>query len=228
MRSFIVILFLAFFTNLDGQALKGRVLDKSDNTPIADVQIKLIGKSASTKTNADGDFDLFISLGYPCLVEFSRSGYQTHVLNLDKQPEEEIKLLLASLEIKEAPGVLKDLNTYDVKSVDSKPIYPGCELKGTESDKFDCFQVAVAKYISNNTNYPKAAKKKKLEEVVIVGFEINFDGKVTGVEILRGRYDELNSEAMRVVWSLPIMTPAKKNGENVKVSYQVPVQFSLK
>jgi len=64
--------------------------------------------------------------------------------------------------------------------------------------------------------------------VVIVGFEINFDGKVTGVEILRGRYDELNSEAMRVVWSLPIMTPAKKNGENVKMSYQVPVQFSLK
>ena len=54
MRSSIVILFLAFFTNLDGQALKGRVLDKSDNTPIADVQIKLIGKSASTKTNADG------------------------------------------------------------------------------------------------------------------------------------------------------------------------------
>ena len=72
------------------------------------------------------------------------------------------------------------------------------------------------------------AKKKKLEETVTVGFEINFDGKVTGVEILKGRYDELNIEAMRVVWSLPIMTPAVKNGQDVKMSYQVPVQFSLK
>ena len=101
-------------------------------------------------------------------------------------------------------------------------------MKRTESEKFDCFKLAVAKHVSNNVNYPKAAKKQKLEEVVTVGFEINLDGKVTNVEILKGQHNELNLEAMRVVWSLPDMTPAVKNGQNVKMAYQVQVQISLK
>ena len=228
MRFQLLILFFAFMASANAQKLKGKVLDKATEKPIADVQIKLIGKSSSTKTNSGGDFDLYISLGYPCLVEFSKVGYQTHVMNLGEEPEDGVRLMMASSEIKEVPIVQKDLNTYDAKSVDTKAIYPGCELKSTESEKFDCFQVALANYISKNTKYPKDAKKKKLEETVTVGFEINFDGKVTGVEILKGRYDELNIEAMRVVWSLPIMTPAVKNGQDVKMSYQVPVQFSLK
>ena len=228
MRFSLFILLFTFFTNLNGQELKGRVLDKTDNKPLVDVQIKLIGKSASAKTNVNGDFNLFISLGYPCLVEFSKAGYQTEVLNLEEQPETEVELHLVSTVIVEQPIVQLDLNTYDANSVDVKAVFPGCELKGTEGEKFNCFKVAVAKHVSDNVSYPKAAKKQKLEETVTVGFEINLDGKITGVEILKGQHDDLNIEAMRVVWSLPDMTPAVKNGQNVKMAYQVQVQFSLK
>ena len=126
MRSSLVILLMALFANLNGQELKGRVLGKADNMPLADVKIKLIGKSASAVTNSKGDFNLFISLGYPCLVEFTKSGYQTEVLNLKEEPEKEIELHLVSTEIIEEPIVLQDLNTYDTKSVDIKPVFPGC------------------------------------------------------------------------------------------------------
>jgi protein TonB len=228
MRFSLLVLFFGLLTSASAQRLKGKVFDKANGEPISDVQIKLIGKSSSAKTDQKGGFDLYISLGYPCLVEFSKTGYQTSVLNLEKEPETNIELKMASSVIEDAPIILKDLNTYDVKSVDSKPVYPGCELKSSEKDRYDCFQVAMANHIKEEARYPKEAKKKKLEEIVSVGFEINVDGKVTNVEILKGRYDILNIEAMRVVWSLPIMKPAVKNDQEVKMSYQVPVQFSLK
>jgi TonB family protein len=229
MRLVLTFFFLACLFNFaDGQELIGKVIDKDNKEPVADVELQIVGRSVSTNTNQKGDFRLFISLGYPCLVEFSKEGYQSHVLNLKVDPEEDVILELATSNIKQEPQVLQDLQTYDPLDVDSKPVYPGCELKETEAEKFDCFEVAVSKHISKNVNYPKAAKKKKLEETVTVGFEINFDGKVTGVEILKGRYNELNKEAMRVVWSLPIMKPAIKNHQKVKMSYQVPVKFKLK
>ncbi len=227
MRLSTLVLFLSFLTSVNAQKLKGLVLDKVNGESLADVEIKLIGKSSSTTTNQKGEFDLYISLGYPCLVEFSKTGYQKTIMNLEEEPESDIKLLMASSIIVKEAIVQKDLTTYDFKSVDAKPVYPGCGMKSSEQERFDCFKVAVASHIKEEVRYPKEAKKKKLEETVTIGFEINIDGRVTGVEILKGRYDVLNTEAMRVIWSLPIMKPAVKNDQDVKMSYQVPVQFSL-
>lgn len=47
-------------TYMNAQRLKGKVFDKVSKESIADVHIKLIGKSSSAKTDQKGEFDLRI------------------------------------------------------------------------------------------------------------------------------------------------------------------------
>jgi protein TonB len=49
------------------------------------------------------------------------------------------------------------------------------------------------------------------------------------VAIVKGVNPSLDSEAIRVVSSLPkFEKPAKKNGETVSVQFMVPITFALK
>jgi len=63
---------------------------------------------------------------------------------------------------------------------------------------------------------------------VFVGFVIDTKGKVSNVKLLRGVSPALDNEAIRVVKSMPDWTPGRQNGRPVRVSYQVPVNFTLR
>ena len=80
--TFLLSFCLLMFSSINAQELVGKVVDKGTGKPVSDAKVKLVGKSSTTQSKANGEFRLFISMGYPCLVEFSKSGYQTHVLNL--------------------------------------------------------------------------------------------------------------------------------------------------
>lgn len=84
------------------------------------------------------------------------------------------------------------------------------------------------KYLSNNMKYPEQAKAKNIQGRVYVNFVVEKDGKVTNVNILRGIGGGCDEEAIRVVSSMPNWTPGKQRGENVRVSYNLPIKFALK
>ncbi|MDE6795912.1 MAG: energy transducer TonB, partial [Muribaculaceae bacterium] len=50
---------------------------------------------------------------------------------------------------------------------------------------------------------------------------------VTQPKILRGINDALNNEALRVIKSLPRLTPGYAGGKPVKTRYTYPVTFRL-
>ena len=62
---------------------------------------------------------------------------------------------------------------------------------------------------------------------VYVTFVVNKAGKVVNPKIARGVDPSLDKEALRIVSSLPLWKPGKKDGRNVNVSYTVPVNFEL-
>lgn len=99
--------------------------------------------------------------------------------------------------------------------VEQMPIFPG----GDE---------ALRNYVTNNVQYPEEASKKKLQGRVFVSFVVDTNGSTSDVKIARSVHPLLDEEAMRVVKSMPKWSPGKHKGKVVKVSYTIPINFSLK
>ncbi len=99
--------------------------------------------------------------------------------------------------------------------VDTLPKYPG----GVD---------ALMKYLATHIKYPVNAKKAGIQGRVFVNFIINRDGSVSNVRILRGLSPECDAEVIRVVQNMPKWVPGKQKGKNVRVSFNLPVKFSLK
>ncbi|MDD4645677.1 MAG: TonB family protein [Bacteroidales bacterium] len=108
-----------------------------------------------------------------------------------------------------------EVEVVSFATVEEQPLFPG----GDE---------ALLEFIRKNTTYPQEAIDAQVSGRVFVGFVIDQRGKVTNVKLLRGVSQALDNEAMRVVKSMPDWTPGRQNGRPVRVSYQVPVNFTLR
>jgi len=98
---------------------------------------------------------------------------------------------------------------------DVRPKYPGGDM-------------ALRTFIVNKLKYPKEAVEKGLTDIVYVKFLVTKDGKVTDVEVVKGNYEILNNEAIRVVKMMPDFKPALKDDKPVDAYMTIPINFSLK
>lgn len=85
----------------------------------------------------------------------------------------------------------------------------------------------LTNYMIQNLTYPAAAKDANVQGMVVVTFVVSADGKVEGVEILRGIGSGCDEEAVRVISNSGAWTPAKKEGKAVATKMTLPVQFKL-
>ena len=85
----------------------------------------------------------------------------------------------------------------------------------------------LREYILSNTQYPQEAIEKGIEGKVFVYFVVEPDGSVSNVEVRRSLCQSCDEEAVRVVKSLPKFMPGMQNGEVVRVSYVVPIFFTM-
>ncbi len=98
--------------------------------------------------------------------------------------------------------------------IENKPEFPGG-------------QDAMFKFIAEHTKYPEIAKENGITGKVFVQFVIDKDGAVTDVKVIRGIDPYLDKEAVRVVKSMPKWQPGLQRGKPVKVSFQLPINFTL-
>lgn len=99
--------------------------------------------------------------------------------------------------------------------VENMPTFPG----GDE---------ALRNFVANNIQYPDEARAKHIQGRVFVCFVIGLTGAVQDVKIARSVHPLIDAEAIRVVKSMPKWTPGQHRGKTVKVSYTIPINFSLK
>ncbi len=95
------------------------------------------------------------------------------------------------------------------------PVFPG----GNE---------ALRNFIAKNLVYPKEALNNNWQDIVIVKFTVNENGEVENPSIVKGQYDVLNREALKVISKLPKFKPAYVNSKPVSVSMKLPIVFRLK
>lgn len=112
---------------------------------------------------------------------------------------------------KEKPSVGEEV-VFEV--VEEMPEYPG----GLSAFK---------EFLARNIKYPKAAFEAKVEGRVIVQFIINKDGSISAPRVVHSVSPELDSEALRVVKSMPKWKPGKQRGQAVPVKFTAPITFYL-
>ena len=89
-------------------------------------------------------------------------------------------------------------------------------------------QSALLQYINDNVKYPEEARKDHLEGRVVVNFTIERDGSITDVNVVKSAHPILDKEAVRVVESMPKWRPGTRNGESIRVKYNIPIKISPK
>ncbi|WP_421919652.1 TonB family protein [Marinifilum sp.] len=111
---------------------------------------------------------------------------------------------------------LVNLETYSSSYtvVEKMPQFPG----GSKN---------LRKWVARNIKYPVLAVEQGYEGKVFVRFNVNKDGSVSHARIIKGANIELNQEALRVINSMPYWIPGEQYGVKVKVSYTIPIRFTL-
>ena len=83
------------------------------------------------------------------------------------------------------------------------------------------------KWIYKHIKYPKAALESNIQGMVTVWFEVETDGSIDNVKVVRSAHPLLNDEAVRVVKSMPKFKPVIENGMPVKQQFTMIVPFKL-
>ena len=101
---------------------------------------------------------------------------------------------------------------YDV--VEQAPEFPG----GPQ---------AMMQFIKDNLKYPQIAKENGIQGRVILQFVVDETGQVTDPKVIRSIDPSLDTEAIRLVLSMPRWMPGMQDGKAVAVRYTIPVIFKL-
>ncbi len=110
--------------------------------------------------------------------------------------------------------------------VDIMPRFAGCEDKVKEK-RTACASGKMFKYISENIQYPAAAKSAGIEGRAVISFIVDKSGKIRNVEVIKDSGNGMGEEAKRVVKSFPKWIPGIHNEEKVNVKFLIPVNFKL-
>jgi TonB family protein len=86
----------------------------------------------------------------------------------------------------------------------------------------------LGQFLSNNLRYPASAQKANVQGRVFISFVVCEDGSLCDYEILKGVHPDVDREALRVTKAMSgHWQPGVRRGKNVRVKYNLPINFSL-
>ncbi len=86
---------------------------------------------------------------------------------------------------------------------------------------------AFYKFTQQSIQYPPDAAKNRIQGRVYLSFIVERDGSLSEIKIARGVSEDLNAEALRLINTSPKWNPGIQNGRTVRVTYTIPVIFTL-
>ena len=85
----------------------------------------------------------------------------------------------------------------------------------------------LMRYLHKNIKYPTICQKEGIQGRVIVQFIVNEDGSISEAEVIKPVNPLLDSEALRLVYTMPNWIPGKQMGKPVRARFSLPVTFRL-
>lgn len=92
--------------------------------------------------------------------------------------------------------------------------------------QIDCLNQWISRYLRDNIHIPRIVSEMGVSDRLMVNFVISEKGEIESVKILMGEYEDLNEEALRVMRLLPKLSPATQSNRAVKMSMNIPINFS--
>lgn len=146
----------------------------------------------------------------------------TQVIEIVDDEEEVVETETVEMEVEEntevqAPAQQEEevVEEQIFTIVEDMPAFPGGEAE-------------MRKYLGKSIKYPQMAQDAGISGTVFLTFEVDKDGKIKDVKVLRGIGGGCDEEAIRVVKAMPQWTPGKQRGKPVRVQFTLPVKFMLR
>ncbi len=193
--------------------LKGKVVDPNGE-PLPGVTVSYTIKHTGSITDKEGNFEIS-NYNEGDLVNFKDKGYDNVTKSFKNvNGKLSVVVLHPSIEVTLIAPPNKEGEPISFAAVEKLPSFPGGEE-------------GFANYLAKSIRYPKEAKDKKLQGRVIISFIVEKDGKLTNLKVLRDIGGGCGPEAVRVLSESPNWNPGLQNGKPVRVSFTMPVNFSL-
>lgn len=107
------------------------------------------------------------------------------------------------------------------------PEFAGCDQDLAEEERRSCAQTKMLQYIYSNIKYPAQARQLGVEGTAIIRFVIEKDGSIDEMNAIKGICAPIEAECLRIVKMMPKWIPGEKEGEAVRVFFNLPVNFKL-
>ncbi|MFT6717195.1 MAG: protein TonB [Saprospiraceae bacterium] len=119
----------------------------------------------------------------------------------------------------------EELADVPMVAVSNYPTYPECAHLKTNNERNRCTQNLIHSKVKELFDMPAIAQELELEDVIYVKFVVNKQGVVGAIEILKGKHDILNKEAIRAVGLLPKLNPGMNLDRPASVIYTIPIRI---
>lgn len=113
-------------------------------------------------------------------------------------------------------------------TVDIIPQFKTCKKVKTKKEMKSCFNTEIINFVNNNIVYPENAINAGVNGEIVVKFVIDRQGNVNNINVVGDKNSRsLKEEVIDLMNSLPQLKPAVKEGENVPVSFEFSLDFTL-
>lgn len=86
---------------------------------------------------------------------------------------------------------------------------------------------AFYQYVSQNLEYPRAARQMNVTGRVFIQFVVDKTGNLTEMQVVKGIGFGCDEEALRVLQKAPKWKPGKQRGRPVRVKMTIPIFFKI-
>ena len=105
-------------------------------------------------------------------------------------------LFVTALSAQSDPPKNPEEKTYEMFDLVKPPVFPGGEA-------------ALAEYLSANVKYPALARENGIQGTVVLIFNIEKDGSITNIKLVKDIGNGCGKESVRVVEAMPKWTPGE-------------------
>ena len=154
----------------------------------------------------------------PEVIEVVEDDSEVEEEVIESTENEEMEIV----EVEEVEEVEEEIGDVPFALIQQVPIYPGCE---DAEDKKKCMSEKITKHVNKKFDTGLGSELGLSgRNRVSVQFKIDKNGDIVNVRA-RGPHPRLEQEAVKVVKSLPKMTPGEQRGQKVGVLYGLPINF---
>jgi periplasmic protein TonB len=107
------------------------------------------------------------------------------------------------------------------------PLFSPVSVDTNKMPQFVGGYTALNDFLVNNIHYPLSAMDKGIEGYVYTSFDVDTDGTLINITIVKDIGGGCGDEAVRVIKLMPKWIPGHLKGKAVKVNYKMPIIFRL-